>query len=50
MVSNDSDLELISDKLRLISIDEDDKSEQVETSVHDLMSSDEELARLLQVC
>lgn len=50
MVSNDSDLELISDKLRLVTIDEDDKAEQVETSVLDLMSSDEELARMLQVC
>lgn len=49
MVSNDSDLESISDKLRLISIDEDDKPKQVETPVPDLMS-DEELARLLQVC
>ncbi|KAL6585138.1 Peptide-N(4)-(N-acetyl-beta-glucosaminyl)asparagine amidase [Orobanche minor] len=48
MVSDDSDLESISDKLRLISIDEDDKSKHVETSLPDVMSSDEELARLLQ--
>ncbi|XP_057798309.1 peptide-N(4)-(N-acetyl-beta-glucosaminyl)asparagine amidase [Salvia miltiorrhiza] len=48
VVSDDSDLGLISDKLRLISIGEDDNSEQVETSVPDLISSDEEFARLLQ--
>ncbi|KAG6415594.1 hypothetical protein SASPL_123007 [Salvia splendens] len=46
MVSDDSDLGLISDKLRLISIDEDDNSKQVETSIPDIMSSDEEFARL----
>lgn len=48
-MSDDSDLELISNKLRLISIDEDEKSKQVETSVPDVMSSDEEFARMLQV-
>lgn len=47
-MSDDSDLELISNKLRLISIDEDEKSKQVETSVPDVMSSDEEFARMLQ--
>lgn len=49
MVSDDSDLGLISDKLRLISIDEDDNSKPVETSIPDIMSSDEEFARRLQV-
>ncbi|KAL1558837.1 Peptide-N(4)-(N-acetyl-beta-glucosaminyl)asparagine amidase [Salvia divinorum] len=48
MVSDDSDLGLISDKLRLISINEDDNSKQMETSVPDIMSADEKLARLLQ--
>ncbi|XP_042067821.1 peptide-N(4)-(N-acetyl-beta-glucosaminyl)asparagine amidase-like [Salvia splendens] len=48
MVSDDSDLGLISDKLRLISIDEDDNSKPVETSIPDIMSSDEEFARRLQ--
>ncbi|KAL6496960.1 Peptide-N(4)-(N-acetyl-beta-glucosaminyl)asparagine amidase [Orobanche gracilis] len=47
MVLDDSGLESISDKLRLISIDEYDKSKHVETSLPDV-SSDEELARLLQ--
>ncbi|KAG8363779.1 hypothetical protein BUALT_Bualt19G0057800 [Buddleja alternifolia] len=48
MVLDDSGLELISDKLRLVSIDEDEKGKEAEKSVADFMTSDEELARMLQ--
>ncbi|KAK6143225.1 hypothetical protein DH2020_023573 [Rehmannia glutinosa] len=48
-VSDDSDLEWISKKLRLVSIDEDEKAKEMEKSVADLATSDEELARMLQV-
>lgn len=48
-VASDSDLVTISEKLRLVSINEQEK--QGESSKHDaeMMKSDEELARLLQV-
>ncbi|KAK4491085.1 hypothetical protein RD792_001807 [Penstemon davidsonii] len=47
-VSDDSDLKLISEKLRLVSIDEDDGSKEEEKSVTNFLVSDEELARMLQ--
>ncbi|KAI3473915.1 hypothetical protein Pfo_028109 [Paulownia fortunei] len=47
-VSDDSDLESISDKLRLVSIGEDERPKEIEKSVADFMTSDEELARILQ--
>ncbi|XP_019440498.1 PREDICTED: peptide-N(4)-(N-acetyl-beta-glucosaminyl)asparagine amidase isoform X3 [Lupinus angustifolius] len=46
LVATDSDLTTISDKLRLISIDE--HQPESESSNADLLKSDEELARLLQ--
>ncbi|XP_028770648.1 peptide-N(4)-(N-acetyl-beta-glucosaminyl)asparagine amidase isoform X2 [Neltuma alba] len=48
LVASDSDLNTISDKLRLLSIDE--HKQQTESSIQnaELMKSDEELARLLQ--
>ncbi|KAL8555090.1 hypothetical protein ACS0TY_003044 [Phlomoides rotata] len=46
-VLDDSDLQSVTDKLRLVSIDEDEKPKQVEQSAADFMS-DEELARMLQ--
>ncbi|XP_057439470.1 peptide-N(4)-(N-acetyl-beta-glucosaminyl)asparagine amidase [Lotus japonicus] len=45
-VATDSDLTTISDKLRLVSIDDDDPEPQSSTADH--LNSDEELARLLQ--
>lgn len=50
MVSDDSDLESISDKLRLVNIDEDEKAKATDKSADDFTISDEELARKLQVC
>ncbi|KAL8028776.1 hypothetical protein ABFX02_14G182900 [Erythranthe guttata] len=47
-VSDESDLESISDKLRLVSIDEDETSKEMEKSADDFVISDEELARKLQ--
>lgn len=47
-VLDDSDLQSVTDKLRLVTIEEDEKPEQVEQSAADFMS-DEELARMLQV-
>ncbi|KAL3634698.1 Peptide-N(4)-(N-acetyl-beta-glucosaminyl)asparagine amidase [Castilleja foliolosa] len=47
-VSDDSDLDSISNKLRLLSIDEDTKAKEIEKSVADLVISDEEFAKMLQ--
>ncbi|XP_011091953.1 peptide-N(4)-(N-acetyl-beta-glucosaminyl)asparagine amidase isoform X1 [Sesamum indicum] len=48
MLLDDSDLNLISEKLRVVLIDEDEKAKEMETTTADLMTSDEELARILQ--
>ena len=45
---NDSDLAAVSEKLRLVSIDEDDRGEK-SPELTELRKSDEELARILQV-
>ncbi|XP_054801161.1 peptide-N(4)-(N-acetyl-beta-glucosaminyl)asparagine amidase isoform X3 [Prosopis cineraria] len=47
-VASDSDLITISEKLRLVSIDEDEQQAESSTQNAELMRSDEELARLLQ--
>ncbi|XP_058738639.1 peptide-N(4)-(N-acetyl-beta-glucosaminyl)asparagine amidase [Vicia villosa] len=47
-ISTDSDLATISDKLRLVSIDDDGDSQQRESSSNQFLKSDEEFARLLQ--
>ncbi|KAL2230928.1 UNVERIFIED_CONTAM: Peptide-N(4)-(N-acetyl-beta-glucosaminyl)asparagine amidase [Sesamum indicum] len=49
MLLDDSDLNLISEKLRVVLIDEDEKAKEMETTTADLMTSDEELARILQI-
>jgi hypothetical protein len=46
-ISTDSDLATISDKLRLVSID--DEPQKPEFNSAEFLKSDEELARLLQV-
>ncbi|CAA0815586.1 Peptide-N(4)-(N-acetyl-beta-glucosaminyl)asparagine amidase [Striga hermonthica] len=48
MVLEDSDLESICNKLRLVSLEEDEKAKEVEKPVADFVTSDEELARMLQ--
>ncbi|XP_051144424.1 peptide-N(4)-(N-acetyl-beta-glucosaminyl)asparagine amidase [Andrographis paniculata] len=48
IVSSDLDLESISEKLRLVSIDEDGNEGEEEKPAVDFFSSDEELARMLQ--
>lgn len=48
VVSDDSDLAAVSEKLRLVSIS-DDQPEQAAGN-DELLKSDEELARMLQVC
>ncbi|KAL0413246.1 UNVERIFIED_CONTAM: Peptide-N(4)-(N-acetyl-beta-glucosaminyl)asparagine amidase [Sesamum radiatum] len=49
MLLDDSDLNLISEKLRVVSINEDEKAKEMEKTTADFMTSDEELARILQV-
>lgn len=48
-MASDSDLVTISEKLRLVSIDEHEQQAESSTQNTELMKSDEELARLLQV-
>ncbi|GFP92964.1 peptide-n(4)-(n-acetyl-beta-glucosaminyl) asparagine amidase [Phtheirospermum japonicum] len=48
MVSDDSDLESISNKLRVLSIDEDEKAKEMKKPVAEFVTSDEELAQMLQ--
>ncbi|KAL0455283.1 UNVERIFIED_CONTAM: Peptide-N(4)-(N-acetyl-beta-glucosaminyl)asparagine amidase [Sesamum latifolium] len=48
MLLGDSDLNLISEKLRVVSINEDEKAKEMEKTTADFMTSDEELARILQ--
>lgn len=46
---DDSDLDLISDKLQLASIDDSKEPKEMENPAVDFEKSDEELARMLQV-
>ncbi|GER55406.1 peptide-N(4)-(N-acetyl-beta-glucosaminyl) asparagine amidase [Striga asiatica] len=48
MVLEDYDLESVCNKLRLVSIEEDENAKEVEKPVADFVTSDEELARMLQ--
>lgn len=49
VVWNDSDLDSVCDKLRLVSVDDEPKKQQADDGVVDFSQSDEELARMLQV-
>lgn len=49
VLSDDSDLSTISDKLKLVSIDEETKEEEKGKAEDEFAKSDEELARMLQV-
>lgn len=49
VVSEDADLASVAEKLRLVSIDEDEETKKKENSEPKVAMSDEELARLLQV-
>lgn len=48
MVTSDSELESIADKLLLVSLEEDEKDRKMENLDSDVITSDEELARRLQ--